>query len=127
LRDDPNPWLIEPIAGRIDVGESPEMTAIREAKEEAGLLIRKLHKVHSGYVSPGVSTEYFNLFVGIADIGDDTAILGGLEAESEDIQGHIFSFTDFFNLLQSGQLPVVPLALTGYWLALNRNELRKNS
>ena len=127
LRGDPNPWLTEPIAGRIDVGENPEVTAIREAKEEAGLLIRKLHKVHSGYVSPGLSTEYFNVFVGIADIGDDAAILGGLESESEDIQGHIFPFTDFLNLLKSGRLPVVPLALAGYWLALNRNELRKNS
>jgi hypothetical protein len=30
-------------------------------------------------------------------------------------------------LLKSGQLPVVPLAAAGYWLALNRDELRNNS
>ena len=65
--------------------------------------------------------------MGIAEINDDAAILAGLESESEDLQGYIFSFSDFIKLLQSGQLPVVPLALAGYWLALNRNELRKNS
>jgi hypothetical protein len=65
--------------------------------------------------------------VGIADIDDDAAILGGLEGEAEDIQGHILSFSDFLSLLKSGQLPVAPLALAGYWLALNRDVLRKNS
>ena len=127
LRDDPNSWLMEPIAGRVDVGETPEAAAMRETHEESGLALRALHKVHSGYASPGCSTEYFNIYVGIADIDDEAAILGGLVSESEDIQGYIFSFSDFLDLLQSGQLPVVPLALAGYWLALNRNELRKNS
>jgi ADP-ribose pyrophosphatase len=127
LRDDPNPWLMEPIAGRIDAGEIPEATAIRETQEEAGLTLRTLHKVHSGYSSPGGSTDYFNIYVGIADIGDDAAILAGLEGESEDIQGHILSFCEFLTLLKLGRLPVVPLAVAGYWLALNRDELRKNS
>ena len=127
LRDDPNPWLMEPIAGRVDVGETPEMAAMRETDEESGLALSALHKVHSGYASPGCSTEYFNIYVGIADIDDDAAILGGLEGEAEDIQGHILSFADFLSLLKSGQLPVAPLALAGYWLALNRDVLRKNS
>ena len=127
LRDDPNPWLMEPIAGRVDVGETPEMVAMRETHEESGLALRALHKVHSGYASPGCSTEYFNIYVGIADIDDAAAILSGLEAEAEDIQGHILPFADFLSLLKSGQLPVVPLALAGYWLALNRDVLRKNS
>ena len=127
LRDDPNPWLIEPIAGRIDPSETPEAAAIRETQEEAGLILRALHQVHSGYSSPGSSTDYFNIYVGITDIGDDAAILGGLEDESEDIQGHIMPFDDFLALLKLGQLPVVPLAVAGYWLALNRDELRNNS
>jgi len=50
-----------------------------------------------------------------------------LEGEAEYIQGHILSFADFLSLLKSGQLPVAPLALAGYWLALNRDVLRKNS
>ena len=38
LREDANPWILEPIAGRIDAGEAPEKAACREAMEEAGLV-----------------------------------------------------------------------------------------
>ncbi len=34
-RGDTNPWSLEPIAGRIDAGESPQTAARREAQEEA--------------------------------------------------------------------------------------------
>jgi 8-oxo-dGTP pyrophosphatase MutT (NUDIX family) len=118
---------MEPVAGRIDAGETAQAAAIRESFEEAGLQITDLHKVHSGYSSPGCSSEYFHIFVGLADIGDGAAILSGLPEESEDIQGHILSFDDFYHRLTTHQLPVVPLALAGYWLAQNRDSLRKNS
>ena len=65
--------------------------------------------------------------MGLADIGDAAAILSGLQDEFEDIQGHILSFDDFYHRLTTHQLPVVPLALAGYWLAQNRDMLRKNS
>ena len=127
LREDANPWILEPIAGRIDAGEAPEKAACREAMEEAGLAIYDVHRVHSGYVSPGISTEYFHVFIGLADIKEDSAILGGLSSESEDIKGHVITFKDFFSMLQQGKLPVSPLALAGYWLASNRSKLRNNS
>ena len=127
VRADAHPWLMEPVAGRIDAGETAQAAAIRESFEEAGLQITDLHKVHSGYSSPGCSSEYFHIFVGLADIGDGAAILSGLPEESEDIQGHVLSFDDFYHRLTTHQLPVVPLALAGYWLAQNRDSLRKNS
>ena len=127
VRADAHPWLMEPVAGRIDAGETPQAAAIRECFEEAGLTIKDLHRVHSGYCSPGCSSEYFHIFVGLADIGNAAGILSGLQEESEDILGHVLSFDDFYHRLTSGQLPVVPLALAGYWLAQNRDKLRKNS
>jgi nudix-type nucleoside diphosphatase (YffH/AdpP family) len=127
VRADAHPWLMEPVAGRIDAGETAQAAAIRESFEEAGLQITDLHKVHSGYSSPGCSSEYFHIFVGLADIGDAAAILSGLPEESEDIQGHVLSFDEFYHRLTTHQLPVVPLALAGYWLAQNRDSLRKNS
>ncbi|MCL7466419.1 NUDIX domain-containing protein [Phaeovulum sp. NW3] len=57
-RGDANPWLIEPIAGRIDAGENPEEAALREAAEEAGLRIDRLIAGPSFYPSPGAKTEY---------------------------------------------------------------------
>ena len=119
--------MMEPIAGRIDPKEEPEQTAYRESLEEAGLVLYEVFKVHSGYASPGANTDYFHIFIGLADIEQNSAILGGLPGEAEDIKGHVMSFEEFFAMLQAGELPVSPLALAGYWLASNRPRLRRNS
>ncbi|MGB1235392.1 MAG: NUDIX domain-containing protein [Planktomarina sp.] len=125
MRNDANPWMMEPVAGRVDAGEAPDVTAKREAVEEAGLTLTDLHLVHSGYASPGCSTEYFHIYVGIADLPDDVAQIGGLPGEAEDIKGHVLPWDTFYDRLTNGQLPVTPLALAGYWLAHNRATLRQ--
>ena len=127
VRADAYPWMMEPVAGRIDAGETPQAAAIRESFEEAGLKIGNLHSVHSGYSSPGCSSEYFHIFVGLAEIDEAAAIVSGLQEEAEDIRGHVLSFDEFYHRLTHHKLPVVPLALAGYWLAQNRDKLRKNS
>ena len=40
---DASPWLLEPIAGILDAGETTEATARREAREEANLTLGQLH------------------------------------------------------------------------------------
>ncbi len=52
-RGDPEMWQFEPIAGRVDPGEEAEVTARREAREEAGLELGALEVVARGYASPG--------------------------------------------------------------------------
>ena len=42
VKGDEAPWVLEPIAGLIDAGETPESAGIREAREEAHLKIEKL-------------------------------------------------------------------------------------
>ncbi len=124
LRSDPHPWMMEPIAGRVDVGEDANVTATREAMEEAGITLTALHQVHQGYPSPGCSTEFFHIYVGIADLPDDVARIGGLETEAEDIMGHLVDWATFDKRLNTGGYPVIPLALAGHWLARNRDTLR---
>ncbi|MEO8530768.1 MAG: NUDIX domain-containing protein, partial [Deltaproteobacteria bacterium] len=51
LRGDHNPWTLEPIAGRIDPGETPEQAARREAVEEAHLTLGRLILVAQYYPS----------------------------------------------------------------------------
>ena len=65
-RGDPRPWMLEPVAGRIDAGETPEETARRECREEARLDLRGLEKISTHYCTPGYSTEVFHLFSGCA-------------------------------------------------------------
>ena len=123
-RGDPQPWMLEPIAGRIDPGETPEAAARREAVEEAGLTLGALVKVGQYYPSPGMLAEYLYSFVGLADLPDGSAGLGGLAEEHEDIRAHLVSFDRLMALVDSGEVQIAPLLVTIYWLAANRARLR---
>ena len=48
----------------IDLGETPETCARREAEEEAGLNISNLIPISKSYPSPGGSTTFFHSFLG---------------------------------------------------------------
>jgi nudix-type nucleoside diphosphatase (YffH/AdpP family) len=124
VRGDANPWLIEAIAGRIDGGETPEEAARREAVEEAGLELQAIHAGPSYYPSPAAKAEYLYSFIGIADLPDAAAGLGGLEAEAEDIRSHVISFDHLMALVASGEVDNAPLLILAYWLQSKRAELR---
>lgn len=123
-RGDSQPWQLEPIAGRIDPGESPEQAARREAGEEAGISLGALLPVANFYPSPGAKTEYLYSFVGIADLSDDRPRLAGLADEGEDIRAHVLSFDALMALVQSGEAATAPLIMTTYWLEHRRAALR---
>ncbi|MEF9601861.1 NUDIX domain-containing protein, partial [Paracoccus sp. PXZ] len=88
-RGDAQPWLYETVAGRVDAGETPEQAARREAVEETGITLSRLFPAPHNYPSPGAMAEYLYLYVGIADLPDDSAGLGGLATEDEDIRSHL--------------------------------------
>jgi nudix-type nucleoside diphosphatase (YffH/AdpP family) len=123
-RNDTEIWHLEPIAGRIDPGESAEQTAVREAREEAGLDLGALEMVARGYPSPGDSTGYFHIFVGITDLPPGIAGIGGLETEAENIRSRLLSFDSFMQMAERQSLANTPLALLAYWLAFHRSRLR---
>ncbi|MGC1430148.1 MAG: NUDIX domain-containing protein [Albidovulum sp.] len=123
-RGDSQPWLLEAIAGRIDGGETPEAAAIREAREEAGLELRDLIPASHYYPSPGAKAEYLYTYVGIADLPDSAAGLGGLSGEDEDIRAHVVSFDRFMELIDSGEANTAPLIILGNWLGRHRARLR---
>ncbi|WP_243612718.1 NUDIX domain-containing protein [Shimia aestuarii] len=126
-RGDPRPWQLEPIAGRIDAGETAEATAHREAAEEAGLTLRTLHDVAHCYASPGCSTEFFDIFVGIADLPDDVVGVSGLESEQEDIRSYLFSYDALMELVDRFEAVNAPLVLAALWLARHRERLRETA
>lgn len=127
MRGDRNPWMLEPIAGRVDHGESVESTARREAVEEAGLELGALHYVSGHYPSPGAVSEYVYAFVGIADLSDKHGHLGGLATEHEDIRSHVVSFERLMELVTTDEAGVGPLVVSAYWLALHRDRLRASA
>ena len=126
-RGDANPWSLEPIAGRIDGGETPEGAARREAREEAGLELRNLRFVARYYPSPAAVTEYLYSYVALADLPDGAAGLGGLEAEAEDIRAHVVGFDRLMALVASGEVQNGPLLVTALWLSRHRDGLRSGA
>ena len=125
VKGDENPWVLEPIAGLIDEGETPESAGIREAQEEALLEIKRLELVSRSYPSPGISTEFFHQYIGIVELPGSSNLIAGLSSEIEDIRSHVFEYEKFFEMIESGKVKVGPLILLGLWLSKNRNRIRK--
>ncbi|MFG6594174.1 NUDIX domain-containing protein [Sulfitobacter sp. 1A13368] len=123
-RGDHTRWQLEPIAGHIDPGETPQAAARREAQEEAGITVGALEPVGNVYASPGNATEFFHIFVGLADLPDHIIGTGGLAAEGEDIRSHLMSSDDLMALADAQALANAPLVASAYWLARHRERLR---
>ena len=126
-RGDGEPWMLEAIAGRIDGGESPEEAAHREAFEEAGLRLSRLLPANHYYPSPSAKSEFLYTFVGLADLPDGSAGLGGVPGEAEDIRGHLMPFDDLVALVESGEVTAGPLVMLCWWLAARRDGLRRGA
>ena len=126
-RGDARPWMLEPVAGRVDAGESPETTAHRECREEAGITLRALEHISSHYCSPGSSTEYYHNYIGLCDLPDLEQGRGGLDAEHEDIRTHVLSFEQAMRMLETGEADAGPLALILIWLSRERDRLRASA
>jgi nudix-type nucleoside diphosphatase (YffH/AdpP family) len=125
-RGDRQLWQLEPIAGRIDAGEAPDQTARREAMEEAGITITDLHAVAETYASPGCSSEFFYVYVGIADLGALAGQVGGLDSEHEDIKTHVMPFERLMTLCGERRAANAPLVMAAYWLAHHRAALLRS-
>ncbi|MEQ5870563.1 NUDIX domain-containing protein [Sagittula sp. NFXS13] len=125
-RGDPAPWVLEPVAGMTDAGESPEEAARRETVEEAGLDLEALLPISAGYASPGYSTEFYHTFIGLCDLSEREAqSMAGLDAEHEDIRNHVLSFDAALHLIETGEINALPLQMMIFALGARRAELRK--
>ena len=122
-RGDRAPWVFEPVAGIIEVGETPEEAAKRELFEEAGLEVTQLVKMGSGYPNPGEATSYFYNYIAIVDLSEYSPGIYGAKNEGEDIRTHVIDFNTVLNWSVSNKLRVLPLNTMVLWLALNKLKL----
>ncbi|WP_420010463.1 NUDIX domain-containing protein [Tateyamaria sp.] len=124
-RNDPHLWQFEPVAGLVDPGESPQDAAHREAWEEARLRFDALEAVGQCYASPGAATDFFHLFVGLCDLPDGTAGIGGEACEGENIRSYVMPFDQLMAMAEARETANAPLTLLTYWLAHHRTRLRR--
>ena len=116
-----SPWLLEAVAGMIDKDESKEQVAIREAKEEAGLDIKRLIPMTSYLSSPGGTTERLYLYLGLVDSRSAGGVYG-LPEEQEDIKVRVMSYDNTMALLNQGEIDNAATVICLQWLALNKEK-----
>ncbi len=121
-RRDPQPWCLETVAGRCDRAEPPEVTARREAREEAGLELGRLERIAAYYPSPGVAAEYITAFAAEADLAAAGGV-HGLAEEHEDIRSVVVSLDAAMAAVASGEVRNAPLLLSLFWLDRNADRL----
>jgi nudix-type nucleoside diphosphatase (YffH/AdpP family) len=95
--------LIEAVAGKLD-GDEPETCVIREAMEEAGIVISHPQLVTHCFMSPGAVTERLSLFLADYDSTAPRGKGGGHEAEGEDIEVFETALDDAMAMIASGAI-----------------------
>ncbi|MDG6772917.1 NUDIX domain-containing protein [Thiomicrorhabdus sp. ZW0627] len=119
-------WLLEPVAGMIDPGETAEQAAYREAQEEAGVQLDNLEYVCQFYPSPGGSDEILYLYAAEVDSGQ-LPEYAGLVDDHEDIKIVRLPFTEAKEKLLKGQFNVASTIIALQWLLLQKQgELSSN-
>jgi ADP-ribose pyrophosphatase len=119
-----DPWLLEPVAGIIESGESAPDVARREAAEEAGLELLDLVPACTYFASPGGSTETCQVFIGRVDAANAGGIFGKAD-EGEDIKAHVVALDTALDWLSHGRIHAATTVVALQWLALHRAELEE--
>lgn len=113
-----NPWVVEVVAGMMDVqGESAEQALHRELAEEAGIEQAQLQHIVDYFPSPGGSDEQIKLYLARCDLsGHETGQAFGLVSETEDIRIHKLPRNQWRQWMAQGRLNNAATLLSLFWL-----------
>ena len=97
-------FLYEAVAGKIDVGETPEQAVVRETMEEVGYKIKEKSLIHCRFIfmSPGYSSERIYFYLSIVNNSMKKELGGGVKDENEDIEVVEMPFLQFKSYFESG-------------------------
>lgn len=119
-----HPWILEPVGGYIEEGETPEQVAVREAQEEAGCQVTALEKICDFLVSPGLSVDRIHLYCGRVD-ASHAAGVHGLDHEGEDIRVVVQDASEAIAGMYQAVGASTSYLIALQWLAMHREELRE--
>lgn len=116
-----DPWLWEVPAGLLE-GDSPEVCARKEAREEAGIGVEALESLGDLLSSPGIVRECVYLFWGTY-AGPPPAATGGLDHEGEMIEIHELPLAEIGRMAEAGVIVDAKSALAVFRLKARRPDL----
>lgn len=112
-------YALEVIAGLVDKKEeSLEETAIREVKEETGLIVKSLDKILNYFIDVNSSTMQMTLFFGNVD-STNVQKYAGLPEENENIEILLFSIDEIKNMLKNNEISSSNTLIAIQWFILN--------
>lgn len=125
IRQNDTPWMLEFVAGMFEAGEDPIDVAIREAQEEANLVVKpeNIEFVMKYLSSPGGMSEAIYLYAAIIH-SEHCGGIYGLPEENEDILVHVVPRLDAMKLLADGKITNAATVIGLQWLALNVERLK---
>lgn len=115
LNDSESAWQLEVIAGVLDGDEAPEDCIRRESLEESGCEVQQLQHLFSFYPSAGACSEFFHLYAAEVELPKMGGIFG-MPDEGENIQLHLFDYSELGILLKNGRLRNAPVIMALQWL-----------
>jgi nudix-type nucleoside diphosphatase (YffH/AdpP family) len=109
---------LEIVAGKVDRGEEPRDTALREIREEVGHQLEHLEQVSVIYSSPGIMSEKATIFYG--EYSHATKVDDGKLDEGEDLVSVCLPLAEAFAMLDRTEIRDAKTVVALHWL---RNRL----
>lgn len=117
-----SPWLLEPVAGIVEPGETVNDVAKRESQEEAGTVISDIIPITRYLPSPGGCDEYVELLCARVD-SRQVGGVHGLAEEGEDILVHSLPYNEVCELVRNGVIDNSATIIAVQWLQLNKQSV----
>jgi len=102
--------LLELPAGVSEEGETPQVSALRELREEIGMAAREMVELGSFYLAPGYSNEFMRVF--LARELYSSPLPGDID---EILQVEKISAREAYSLAETGGLPDSKSLITLFW------------
>jgi ADP-ribose diphosphatase len=111
--------VLEIPAGKIESGEEPERTAIRELEEETGYRPLNIKPAFSYYPTPGYCDELLHIFY-VNSVEKTCTCFD----EDEELEIEFYKLDETLAMIREGKIKDGKTIAALYWLALDRNKIQ---